>query len=253
MKRILQISLVIVLCSFSANKYDYVNINNTLAPEEEELLLDFEEFAEDSYGHIGVKDLFFKPYKLALQGYFKMLAAGELQNPEYLTVVDMTKSANVERMYIIDTESWQVVHKSLVSHGMNTGEEFAQHFSNTESSHQSSLGFYKTAEVYNGKHEKSLKLDGLELFNSNARDRGVVVHAADYVSHDYVKSNGRLGRSYGCPALPFDQYDKVIDMIKDGSCFFIYYPEKDYLKKSKYINAKINAKLTCEGQLAELK
>lgn len=243
--------MVLILCSFTT--VNYTEPVPETKTSEEVMLVNIDEFAEDSYLHLGVKSLFFKPYKLALKGYFKMLAAGELRNTKYLTVVDMTKSANVERLYIIDTKTWKIVHTSLVSHGMNTGEEFAQHFSNIESSHQSSLGFFRTAEVYNGKHDRSLKLDGLESFNNNVRDRGVVVHAADYVSHDYVKSNGRLGRSYGCPALPFDNYDKVIEMIKDGSCFFIYYPEKDYIKKSKYINSKIDNKLTCDGQFADLK
>lgn len=243
--------MVLLLCSYTtANHTEPISIKETV---EDDILVNIDEFAEDSYMQLGVKSLFFKPYKLALNGYFKMLAAGELRNPEYLTVVDMTKSANVERLFIINTETWQVVHTSLVSHGMKTGGEFAQHFSNTESSHQSSLGFFKTAEVYDGKHDKSLKLDGLESFNDKVRERGVVVHAADYVSHEYVKSNGRLGRSYGCPALPFEGYDEVISMIKDGSCFFIYYPEKDYLKKSKYINSKIESKLTCQGQLADSK
>ncbi len=250
MKKIFQISLVLVLCSFSVNDTENSDIMNFPAPDEE-VLLDLDEFAKESYSQLGVKDLFFKPYKLALQGYYKMLASGTLRNTKYLTVVDMTKSANVERMFIIDTEIWQVVHTSLVSHGMKTGGEFAQDFSNEESSHQSSLGFFTTGEVYNGKHDMSLKLDGHEPFNDNARKRGVVIHAAEYVSQDFIKSNGRLGRSYGCPALPFEGYDQIVNMIKDGSCFFIYYPEKDYLKKSKFINSSLISKLTCEGDLVK--
>ena len=253
MRKNLQILSLIFLCSFSFESPKVKGNAFTVNPVDNEVLVDLHEFAQDSYNQLGMKNLFFKPYKLALNGYFKMLEAGQLTNTKYLTIVDMTKSANVERMFIISTETWQVVHTSLVSHGMKTGEEFAQDFSNLESSHQSSLGFFIANEVYDGKHDKSLKLDGLEYSNDNARDRGVVVHAADYVSAEYVKSNGRLGRSYGCPALPHDGYDQVIDKIKDGSCFFIYYPDKDYMRKSKYANAKISSKLNCDGQLAELK
>lgn len=227
-----------------------MNVSNFVnPPAEEEILLDFSSFAEESYNRLGTKDLFFKPYNMALKGYYQLLSKHKLRNTDYLTIVDFTKSSSEERMFIIDTKSWQVVHTSLVAHGMKTGDEFAEAFSNTESSHQSSLGFYITGEVYDGKHNMSLKLDGQEFSNNNARERGVVVHAADYVSHDYIKENGRLGRSFGCPAIPYEGYDSVIEKIKDGSCFFIYYPEKDYIKKSKFINTDVNVQLTCDGEL----
>ncbi len=224
-------------------------MNTVNPPSEEKILLDLGSFAEDSYNHLGTKDLFFKPYNMALRGYFQLLSKDKLRNPDYLTIVDMTKSSNDERMFIIDTHTWQVVHTSLVAHGMETGDEFAQDFSNVEHSHQSSLGFFLTGEVYNGKHDMSLKLDGLEYSNDKARERGVVVHAADYVGYDYIKENGRLGRSYGCPALPHVGYESVVEKIKDGSCFFIYYPQKEYLKKSKFVNAIVDVQLTCEGEL----
>lgn len=247
MKAITYIALVVIFCSFAFNR---ITIPTSYSPPaEEEILLDLGSFAEDSYNHLGTKDLYFKPYNLALRGYYSLLSKDLLRNPNFLTIVDMTKSSNEPRMFIIDTHNWQVIHTSLVAHGMNTGEEFAQTFSNTESSHQSSLGFYLTGEVYNGKHNMSLKLDGLEYSNNNARSRGVVVHAADYVSKDYIKDNGRLGRSYGCPALPSQGYSKVVERIKEGSCFFIYYPEKDYMKKSKYVNADVDVQVTCAGEL----
>lgn len=247
MKALTYLFLVLLFSSFSYNSIRFSALVNP--PVEEEMLLDLGSFAEDSYNHLGTKDLFFKPYNLALKGYFELLSKDQLRNPDYLTIVDMTKSANEERMFIIDTHTWQVVHKSLVAHGTNTGEEYAQDFSNEEHSHKSSLGFYLTGEVYNGKHDMSLKLDGLEYSNSKARERGVVVHAADYVGHDYIKENGRLGRSYGCPALPHNGYENVVKKIKEGSCFFIYYPEKDYLKKSKFVNSQVDVKLTCDGEL----
>ncbi|CAG5080180.1 murein L,D-transpeptidase catalytic domain family protein [Parvicella tangerina] len=247
MKALTYIILVITFCSFSFNGINFKGYSHP--PVEEEILLDVNSFAEDTYNHLGTKDLFFKPYNLALKGYYKLLANNKLRNADYLTIVDMTKSANEERMFIIDTKSWQVVHTSLVAHGMKTGDEFAQTFSNVESSHQSSLGFFLTGEVYNGKHDMSLKLDGLEYSNNKARERGVVIHAADYVSHDYIKENGRLGRSYGCPALPRSGYESVVEKIKEGSCFFIYYPEKEYMKKSKFVNAALSVQLTCDGQL----
>lgn len=237
----------VLLCSFTWTSGNFTS--DEPVPTEEEILVDVASFAEDSYNHLGVKSLYFKPYHLALKGYFNLLSKGLLRNPDFLTIVDMTKSSNEPRLFIIDTHTWQIVHQSLVSHGMNTGEEFAQTFSNEEHSHQSSLGFYLTGEVYNGKHDMSLKLDGLEYSNDKARDRGVVIHAADYVGYDYIKDNGRLGRSYGCPALPHEGYADVVERIKEGSCFFIYYPEKTYMKKSKYVNGTPDVKVTCAGEL----
>lgn len=247
MKQVGQILLVVFLCSFSA-----VNIsepNKILSFEDEVVFTTVNDFAEETYTQLGEKDLFFKPYKLALNGYFAMLNSNKLRNKDYITIVDMTKSCNELRMFVIETKTWKVVHKSLVAHGMKTGEEFAQDFSNLENSHQSSLGFYRTGEVYNGKHDMSVKLDGMEPFNDKARERGVVIHAADYVSHDYIQSNGRLGRSHGCPAVPRQGYEVMVDKIKEGSCFFIYYPNKEYLKKSKYVNAKIDKTINCDGEL----
>jgi hypothetical protein len=227
-------------------------VNSTVDSNVDEIItVALDDFAKDSYQHIGTKKLFYKPYKYALKGYYQLLKDRKLTNKDFITVVDMTKSANEERMFVISTKTWEVVHSSLVAHGMKTGEEFAQDFSNEENSHQSSIGFYVTGEVYNGRHDKSLKLDGHEYSNSKARERGVVIHAADYVSKEYVKDNGRLGRSYGCPALPHEKYEDVVDLIKGGSCYFIYYPDKSYIKKSKYINASADFKLNCEGQFAK--
>lgn len=248
MKVIVYIFGVLILSSFVFNRAEN-SLVNTPPAEDEEMLVDLVSFAEDSYNHLGTKDLFFKPYNLALKGYFDLHSKGLLRNPDYLTIVDMTKSSNEPRMFIIDTKTWQVIHKSLVAHGMNTGEEYAQDFSNEEHSHQSSLGFFLTGEVYNGKHDMSVKLDGLEYSNNRARERGVVIHAADYVSKEYIKDNGRLGRSYGCPALPRAGYESVVEKIKEGSCYFIYYPDKYYMKKSKFINSEVEVKLTCDGTL----
>ena len=104
----------------------------------------------------------------------------------------------------------QLEYKSLVAHGRNSGLEYANRFSNKISSHQTSLGFYRTAETYIGKHGFSLRLDGLEFSNSNARKRAVVIHQADYASANFIKRNGRLGRSYGCPSLPKKDYRTIL-------------------------------------------
>jgi hypothetical protein len=102
----------------------------------------------------------------------------------------------------------------------------------------SSLGFYLTGETYHGKHGFSLRLDGLEAdFNSNARDRAIVIHGADYAEEAFAKQTGRLGRSLGCPALPNKTAPLVIDLIKEKSCVFIYGNNSEYLSLSNFLNS----------------
>jgi hypothetical protein len=161
----------------------------------------------------------------ALKGFYKLKEKGLIKK-DILTLIDFSLSSNVKRLWVIDLASKTILFQSLVAHGRNTGEEFANSFSNAANSLKSSLGFYTTGEVYNGKHGLSLRLDGLEKgINDNARNRGVVMHAADYVSNSFVKNNKRLGRSQGCPAVPVGLSKEIISTIKDKSCLFIYHPK----------------------------
>ncbi|HWS59775.1 MAG TPA: murein L,D-transpeptidase catalytic domain family protein [Flavobacterium sp.] len=165
-------------------------------------------------------------FKEALKGYYTLKEKGLIQK-DILTLVDFSLSSNVKRLWVIDLDTNTILYNSLVAHGRNTGEEFANSFSNANSSYKSSLGFYLTGEVYNGKHGMSLKLDGLEKgINDNARQRGVVMHSANYVSNYFIKCNKRLGRSQGCPAIPEELLNGIVNTIKNKSCFFIYHPSR---------------------------
>ena len=168
-----------------------------------------------------------KSFTEALKGFYQLKEKGLIQK-NILTLVDFSMSSNTKRLWVIDLTTNTILYNSLVAHGRNTGEEFARSFSNSESSFKSSLGFYATGEIYNGKHGMSLKLDGLEKgVNDNARSRGVVMHAANYVSNSFIKNNKRLGRSQGCPAIPQEFLKGIISTIKDKSCLFIYYPSRN--------------------------
>lgn len=195
----------------------------------------FSSFSLEFYHKINDADLNFDAFKYGLKGYLNLQNENSLNNSNYLTIIDMSASANTERFFLINMETQQLEHKSLVAHGRNSGLEYAMKFSNKMSSHQTSLGFYKTAETYIGKHGFSLRLDGLEFSNNQARKRAIVVHEADYASSDFIKKNGRLGRSYGCPSIPKKDYNTIINKIKKGSCLFIYFPETTYLKNSELI------------------
>jgi len=160
----------------------------------------------------------------ALKGFYLLKEKG-LIHRDILTLIDFSLSSNVKRLWVIDLATNTILYHSLVAHGRNTGDEFAKSFSNSDHSFKSSLGFYATGEIYNGKHGMSLKLDGLEKgINDNARARGVVMHAANYVSDSFIKNNKRLGRSQGCPAVPVELSKDIINTIKNKSCLFIYFP-----------------------------
>jgi hypothetical protein len=171
----------------------------------------------------------------ALEGFNNLKKQGVVTK-NILTLVDFSLSSNTKRLWVIDMTTNTILYHSLVAHGRNTGEEFANSFSNQSESFRSSLGFYVTGEVYAGKHGKSMRLDGLEKGkNDNARNRAVVMHGADYVSETFIKNHNRLGRSLGCPAIPVELTDKIINTIKDKSCLFIYHPSA---------SSKVSAKLT---------
>lgn len=172
----------------------------------------------------------------ALKGFYSLKEKGIVKS-DVLTLVDFSLSSNVKRLWIIDLSKNIVLFQTLVAHGRNTGEEFASSFSNTPESFKSSLGFYVTGEVYNGKHGLSLKLDGLEKgLNNNARNRAVVLHGADYVSESFIKNHKRLGRSQGCPAVPVECVSGIISMIKGQSCLYIYHPSINRFKTNELIS-----------------
>ncbi len=165
-------------------------------------------------------------FKEALKGFYLLKEKGLIQK-DILTLVDFSLSSTVKRLWVIHLSTNTILYNSLVAHGRNTGEEYANSFSNANSSYKSSLGFYLTGEIYKGKHGMSLRLDGLEKgVNNNARERGVVIHSANYVSNSFIKSNKRLGRSQGCPAIPQESLKEIVNTIKDKSCLFIYHPSR---------------------------
>lgn len=163
-------------------------------------------------------------FSVAIEGFYKWKEKGHFKK-NILTIIDFSLSSNSKRLWIIDLDRNEILLNTYVAHGKNTGDEFANYFSNRVESYQSSLGFYETAEIYHGKHGLSLKLDGLQKgLNDKARDRAVVLHGADYVSEKFIQHNKRLGRSLGCPAVPVDQNEKIISLIKENSCLFIFHP-----------------------------
>jgi hypothetical protein len=177
-------------------------------------------------------------YSLAIKGFRKLEAEGKLRNIDVMTIVDYSQSSNRKRLYVIDLKNKKLLFNTYVAHGRKTGEEFAETFSNCGGSFQSSLGFYITQQTVIGPHTGfALTLDGVEKgFNDNACKRAIIMHGADYVSESFIKKNGRLGRSLGCPALPPELTKPIIETIKGGTCLFLYDPDPVYLCRSTLLN-----------------
>ncbi|GAB2942146.1 hypothetical protein GCM10027048_03300 [Hymenobacter coalescens] len=184
----------------------------------------------------------------ALIGYFNLRSRGLAKRP-VLTVIDFSRSSRQNRLWVIDLSRTRLLYHTLVAHGKNTGGDVAQTFSNRLGSEMSSLGFYVTGNTYQGKHGLSLKLRGLDpRYNSQAAERAVVVHGADYVSQDFIRQNGRLGRSQGCPALPAAQSASIIKTIQSGSVLFVQGPRSvPYTSDWLNLNAALPAFARTEG------
>ena len=178
-------------------------------------------------------------FEKAFLGFNKLKKAGKLpETSNLISIVDFSLSSTQKRLWVIDLEKKVVVFNSFVAHGKNTGEEFAKKFSNTESSYQSSLGFYITESTYNGSNGYSLKLLGMDPgYNDAALQRAIVMHGADYVSEDFIKSQKRIGRSWGCPAVPRALAEPIINSIKGKNVLFIYYPDEQYLSTSEWLKS----------------
>lgn len=162
-------------------------------------------------------------FNKAMVGYLNLKQAGLLSDKHILTVADFDLPSTQKRLWVIDIDARKVLFHSLVAHGKNSGNALAETFSNVPESEMSSLGFYVTQGTYTGKHGMSLKLEGMDKnFNSNASKRCVVVHGADYVSEDFIRRNGRLGRSQGCPALPMEDSADIIDAIKGQTVLYLH-------------------------------
>ncbi len=172
---------------------------------------------------------------IATKGYFQLIKSGQIQKGKPLTIIDFTLPSTQKRLWTINPADGSILHHSWVAHGKNSGGLMATQFSNKISSHMSSLGFYLTAETYQGKHGYSLRLDGLENgINDKARTRAIVIHGADYANPSFIEKKGRLGRSWGCPALPTKNYKAIIDCIKEKSCLFIFAKNQQYKKISQF-------------------
>lgn len=192
-----------------------------------------------AYDHlqIGLAGVNRSVFEMAEKGFEKLLEQGRLLNDSIISVIDFSLPSSAKRLFILDIKNYRLLANTYVAHGRNSGQQYASAFSNNSRSFKSSLGFYITGNTYFGNHGYSLKLEGLEKgINDNAERRAVVIHGADYVSEKLIHSQGYIGRSLGCPAVSEKESKEIINLIKDGSCLFIYHPQKSYQQQSILLN-----------------
>jgi len=222
-KRFLTLPLMLLFCSIPS--FSTLKKHKTLVITEKESL-----YIQLHLSALGLKRNIFEQ---AVAGWNVLITKQLLPKLGLLSIVDLSQSSNTKRLYVIDMDKKVVLLNTYVAHGRNSGEEYATLFGNKFNSFKSSLGFYVTGSTYQGHHGLSMRLKGIEKgINDNAEQRGIVIHGAAYVSETFIKQCGRLGRSEGCPAVPKELCQQIIDYIKEGSCFYMYYPDKNYIKHS---------------------
>jgi len=193
--------------------------------------------AAPAWGQEGRGTIDPRVFDLALSAVQCAVRSGAIVDPSTLTVIDYSKPSTEKRLWVFDLRGHALLYEELVAHGQGSGDNMANVFSNEPETHASSLGLFLTEETYVGKNGYSLRLKGLdEGFNHRAGERAIVMHGAPYVSDDFVKKNGRLGRSWGCPALREGVAREVIDRVRGNGIVFSYYPNQDWLDSSRYLN-----------------
>lgn len=241
MRRGLFLVLFIVFCSLSGGYSAFAREGEISENNKDEIIIFSPLQLYTQIANSGIDQMpSFEAFSAGLKGFNNLKSNQKALKKDILTLIDFSLDSTQKRFWVINLKTKKVLFNDLVAHGQNSGLKFAKSFSNASDTHMSSLGFYLTGGTYFGKHGLSLFLNGMDdNFNNNARKRSIVMHGAEYVSEDFVKKHGRLGRSWGCPAVSMNIYKDVIGAIKDGSCLFIYYPDKNYFASSSILNHAI--------------
>ena len=172
---------------------------------------------------------------------------GEAPSPR-LAVIDYSRASTEPRLWVFDLANNTLLFHEVVAHGQGTGENMARAFSNIDGSHQTSLGLFRTGDTYQGGNGYSMRMEGLEPgTNDKAMSRAIVMHGAPYVNVQTARKQGRLGRSWGCPAVRPEVARQVIDSLKNGQMIFSYYPDTNWLAKSPFIKCRDKQQLAGVG------
>lgn len=243
MKKTILICLVI-FCSLSSMKPasfpDKDKNFPSLIPSMADELPAVVKWVDSFYDATQLKDFGLKKetFYFASKGY-QYLLNNDMLDKKILTICDYSQSSKKKRLYVINMETGKLLFNTYVSHGRNSGLEYATSFSNKPESHKSSLGFMITANTYMGKSGYSLRFNGIENgINNNVNRRDIVMHGSYYVNESRADEGSNMGRSFGCPAVPYALHKNIINTIKEGSCFFVYSKDQWYSTTSKILRSK---------------
>jgi hypothetical protein len=209
-------SKAVVIEAYIHNIYNQIDFSKAHTP------LDYEVFYHAYYGYINLRD------------------AGKLNAAkQIITICDYSRSSAESRLWVIDLRRKKLLYNTFVAHGLGSGNEFASSFSNKNNSHKTSIGLYVTGNTYVGDCGVALKLRGMDAgYNDAAYDRGIVLHGSRYVNGVYIANKKMAGRSFGCPAVPYDALMDIIFSIENGTCLFMFFPNKEYLQTAFWLNKK---------------
>jgi L,D-transpeptidase catalytic domain len=178
--------------------------------------------------------------KMAFAGYHWAIKKHKVKNQDILTIVDFSLPSVKDRLYVINVKTGDILLSAPVTHGLNSGPNslWATNFSNKPNSLESSLGVYVTENSpYYGQWGYSLRINGLETSNNNAKSRDIVVHGYNSASRSYLKSYGFLGTTYGCFGVDPALAHQLIGYIQGGSVLYAYANYKQYLSSTKILTA----------------
>jgi hypothetical protein len=233
MKRLIPAALAFVLLSVIAPEVTGAPATACGEPPSESLVRSLVRQAPGLQGDV---------LRLALNASGCAAERGLVRRPGVLTVIDYSIPSVEPRLFVFDLERRKLLFRELVAHGKNSGGNLTRFFSNSHGSLATSIGLFVTADTYIGSNGYSLRLRGLEAgVNDQAWDRAIVMHGASYVSRAAISALGRLGRSWGCPAVRKEISRKVIDTVKGGSAIFAYYPDKQWLRRSAFVTVPQDA------------
>lgn len=243
MKKTILICLVI-FCSLSSMKPATLPGNDknfpSLIPSMSDELPAVTKWIDSFYEAASLSDygLNKEAFYFASKGYQYLLSNDKLDK-NILTICDYSQSSKNKRLYVIDMETGELLFNTYVSHGKSSGLEYATSFSNKPESHKSSLGLMVTGNTYSGRAGYSLRLHGMEAgINDNVNRRAIVIHGSYYVNESRADEGSNMGRSFGCPAVPYALHKKIINTIKDGSCVYVYSKDQWYATTSKVLKSK---------------
>lgn len=149
-------------------------------------------------------------------------AGSSLARKDIVAIADFGLRSSEPRFHFANLEKGSV-RSFLVSHGQGSDPDhngWLKYFSNQNGSFATSRGAYATSQIYEGKYGTSMRLDGLDRDNSNARDRAIVIHPAWYAEASMITKWGKLGRSQGCFAMDPSDFHNALAYLAGGRLLY---------------------------------